>query len=108
VLATLVAQCASAGGVVTRADLRLGAADAEILAEAGEIGAGLIVVAGVGSDLVQRARGGELGEILARRATCPVLIVRDDEPGNQRARLTIAGCGVTAPRAAGPQRAAAG
>ena len=43
VLATLVAQCASAGGLVTRANLRLGAADREILDEAAEVGAGLIV-----------------------------------------------------------------
>jgi hypothetical protein len=44
---------------------------------------------------------------VARRAACPVLIVRDDEPGNARARLTIAGSGATGPRQAGQYRAAA-
>jgi nucleotide-binding universal stress UspA family protein len=107
VLATLVAQCASAGGLVTRANLRLGAADREILDEAAEVGAGLIVVAGRHRALSQPPQGGELGERLAHRAACPVLIVRDSEPGNPRARLTIAGSGATGPRQADQQRAAA-
>jgi nucleotide-binding universal stress UspA family protein len=107
VLARLVAQCADAGGIVVRANLRLGAAEAEILAEAEEIGAALIVVAGRDRTPDQPRLGGELGESLARRAICPVLIVRDHKPGTTRARLTIAGGGATGPRRAGLQRAAA-
>ena len=106
VLATLVAQCATAGGLVARANLRPGMADDEILAEAEEIGAGLIVVAGGARGPAPRPQGGELGERLARRATCPVVIVRDKEPGTSRVRLTIGGTGAAGPRQAGLQRAA--
>ena len=102
VLATLVAQCASAGGIVTRANLRLGVADEEILAEAKEIGAGLVVMSGR-----QRAAG-EPGERLADRAPCPVLIVREQESDQARVRLTIAGTGIVRPRRPGFQRAVAG
>lgn len=102
VLATLVAQCASAGGVVTRANLRLGAADEEILAEAAEVGAGLVVIAGR-----QRAAD-EPGERLADRAPCPVLIVRGQESDQAHPRLTIAGTGISRPRHHGLQRAVAG
>jgi nucleotide-binding universal stress UspA family protein len=98
VLARLVAQCADAGGIVTRANLRLGAADAEILAEAGEIGAGLIVVAGRDRAPTQPQPGGELGDRLGCHAACPVLLVRDNEPGGARARLTLAARGATGAR----------
>jgi nucleotide-binding universal stress UspA family protein len=108
VLATLVAQCASFGGLVTRANLRLGTAAQEILDEAAEVEAGLIVVSGCDDGRMQRQQGGELGERLGRRATCPVLIVRDDEPNTRRARLAIGGTGAGRPPHAGPQRAAAG
>jgi nucleotide-binding universal stress UspA family protein len=108
VLATLVAQCATAGGVVSRANLRLGAADREILAEAAETGAGLIVVSGRSGGQAQHRQGGELGERLGRSAPCPVLIVRDDEPDKCRARLTIGGTGAARPRHAGLRRAVAG
>ena len=108
VLATLVAQCAAAGGLVTRATLRLGAAGEEILAEAEEVGAGLIVVAGRDREPAPARQGGELGESLARRARCPVLMVRGDEPGKARARLTIGGSSPALPRHAGLQRAVAG
>jgi nucleotide-binding universal stress UspA family protein len=108
VLATLVAQCASFGGHVTRANLRLGAADREVLAEAAEVKAGLIVVSGRDGDRAQRQQGGEFGERLGRGATCPVLIVRDDEPDTCRARLTIGGTGAVRREATGSQRAVAG
>jgi nucleotide-binding universal stress UspA family protein len=109
VLAALVARCEAAGGLVTRASLRPGAADdEEILAEAAEIGAGLIVVSGRDCRLTRRSQDGELGECLARRAPCPVLIVRANEPGTSRARLTIGGTGAVLPRHAGLQRAVAG
>ena len=108
VLATLVAQCASAGGLVTRANLRLGAADREILDEAAEVGAGLIVISGRHCGAAQCQQGDELGERLGRQASCPVLIVRDDEPGTCRAGLTIGGTGAIQPPHAEVRRAVAG
>jgi nucleotide-binding universal stress UspA family protein len=108
VLATLVAQCASAGGPVARANLRLGAADREILDEAAEIGAGLIVVSGRRCDRARCRRGDALGDRLGRCAICPVLIVRDDVPGTSRVRLTIGGTGVARPRRAESLRVVAG
>lgn len=107
VLATLVAQCATAGKAVTRASLRYGVAEREILAEAAAIGAGLIVVSGRTCAPPQRRRDAELGEYLGRCATCPVLIVRDDEPGKARARLTIGGTGAPPRRITGRQQAVA-
>ena len=107
-LATLVEQCASAGGLVARANLRFGGATEEILAEASEVGAGLVVIAARRRDPQRGEDGHDPGEVLARRAPCPVLIVRDAEPGQARARLTIAGTGTARPHRAGLQRAVAG
>ena len=83
-LAAAVAGCAAAGGLVTRANLRVGQPDVEILAEAAEVGAALIV-------FCRRAHrpGDETVEQFARHAPCPVLIVRDDASGWPPATIVI-------------------
>ncbi len=75
-LAKGVTRCIAAGGDVAGANLRSGVAETEILAEAAEVEADLIVLS--------RSGDRPVGEIVAQLARCtayPMLIVGDGEPG---------------------------
>ena len=66
----------SAGGAVAEAHLRVGAAAAEIVDLAEEIGAGLIVMGSRSLGGIRRALMGSVSESVVRHAHCPVLVVR--------------------------------
>ncbi len=66
----------SAGGAVAEAHLRVGAAPAEIVDLAEEIGAGLIVMGSRGLGGIRRALMGSVSDSVVRHALCPVLVVR--------------------------------
>ena len=66
----------SAGGAVAEAHLRVGAAAAEIVDLAEEIGAGLIVMGSRGLGGIRRALMGSVSDSVVRHAHCPVLVVR--------------------------------
>ena len=66
----------SAGGAVAEAHLRVGAAAAEIVDLAEEIGAGLIVMGSRGLGGIRRALTGSVSDSVVRHAHCPVLVVR--------------------------------
>ena len=68
------------GGTVTRAYLRLGRPDVEIVTLAEELGAGLIVVGSRGLGGIRRALMGSVSDSVVRHAHCPVLVVRKEEP----------------------------
>ena len=69
----------SAGGAVAEAHLRVGAAAAEIVDLAEEIGAGLIVMGSRGLGGIRRALMGSVSESVVRHAQCPVLVVRPEK-----------------------------
>src|SRR4029453_11153216 len=69
----------SAGGAVAVAHLRVGAAAAEIVDLAEEIGAGLIVMGSRGLGGIRRALMGSVSDSVVRHAHCPVLVVRPEK-----------------------------
>jgi nucleotide-binding universal stress UspA family protein len=69
----------SAGGAVAEAHLRVGAAPAEIVDLAEEIGAGLIVMGSRGLGGIRRALMGSVSDSVVRHAHCPVLVVRPEK-----------------------------
>jgi nucleotide-binding universal stress UspA family protein len=69
----------SAGGAVAEAHLRVGAAAAEIVDLAQEIGAGLIVMGSRGLGGIRRALMGSVSDSVVRHAHCPVLVVRPEK-----------------------------
>ena len=79
-LDTQVRQIKADGGTVTRAYLRLGRPDVEIVTLAEELGAGLIVVGSRGLGGIRRALMGSVSDSVVRHAHCPVLVVRKEEP----------------------------
>ena len=66
----------SARGAVAEAHLRVGAAAAEIVDLAEEIGARLIVMGSRGLGGIRRALMGSVSDSVVRDAHCPVLVVR--------------------------------
>jgi nucleotide-binding universal stress UspA family protein len=64
------------GGTVDSSRLRVGRPDAEIVTQAEEIGAGLIVVGSRGLGAFGRSLMGSVSESVVRHAHCPVLVVR--------------------------------
>lgn len=64
------------GKEVVRSHPRLGRADEEILAVAGEIGAELIVTGNRGLSPLKRVLMGSVSDSVVRHARCPVLVVR--------------------------------
>jgi nucleotide-binding universal stress UspA family protein len=68
-----------AGGTVIQAHLCLGAADAEIVDLAEEIGAGLVVMGSRGRGGMRRALMGSVSNSVVRHAHCPVLVVHDQK-----------------------------
>jgi nucleotide-binding universal stress UspA family protein len=68
-----------AGGTVAEARLREGRAVEEIIAQAEEIGVGLVIVGNRGMGRLGRMALGSVSTGLAHRSPCPVLIVREGE-----------------------------
>jgi len=62
--------------ITVRDQLAMGRPDREIVALAGRVGAGLIVVGSRGLGGVRRALMGSVSESVVRHASCPVLVVR--------------------------------
>ena len=67
----------AAGAEVTRAHLRMGRPDVEILELAEELDAGLIIVGSRGHGGLRRALMGSVSDSVVRHAHCPVLVVRE-------------------------------
>ena len=67
----------SAGGTVSRAHLRMGRPDEEIVVLGEEIGAGFIVTGSRGLGGMRRALMGSASDSIVRHAHCPVLVVRE-------------------------------
>ena len=77
------------GGAVEGSHLRVGRPDAEILALAEEINAGLIVMGSRGVGGVRRALVGSVSDSVVRHAHCPVLMVRG-EPVSSPTQVLLA------------------
>src|SRR5215213_8323741 len=69
----------SAGRSVSRAHLRIGRPDKEIVGLAEEIGAGLIATGSRGLGGMRRALMGSASDSIVRHAHCPVLVVRPEK-----------------------------
>jgi nucleotide-binding universal stress UspA family protein len=69
----------SAGRSVSRAHLRIGRPDEEIVGLAEEIGAGLIATGSRGLGGMRRALMGSASDSIVRHAHCPVLVVRPEK-----------------------------
>src|SRR5918997_207982 len=69
----------SAGGTVTRAHLRLGHPDEEIVGLGEEIGADLIVTGSRGLGGMRRVLMGTTSDSIVRHAHCPVMVVRPEK-----------------------------
>jgi nucleotide-binding universal stress UspA family protein len=73
-----VEQVRTAGGSTAQTHLRIGKVDAEIIAAAEELGAGLIVVGSRGQGGMRRALMGNVSDSVVRHAHCPVMVVRGE------------------------------
>jgi nucleotide-binding universal stress UspA family protein len=71
-----IEQIRAAGGSVARSYRTVGKADEQIVTQAEEIGAGLIVIGSRGLGGVRRALMGSISDSVVRHAHCPVLVVR--------------------------------
>jgi nucleotide-binding universal stress UspA family protein len=63
---------------VAKAHLRIGKPDEEIVSQAEELGAGLIVIGSRGVSSIRRALMGSVSDSVVRHARCPVLAVREE------------------------------
>jgi nucleotide-binding universal stress UspA family protein len=72
-----VGRIEASGAVVEGSHLGVGRPDAEIVARAEEMGAGLIVMGSRGLGGIRRARIGSVSDSVVRHAHCPVLVVRE-------------------------------
>jgi nucleotide-binding universal stress UspA family protein len=68
----------SAGGTVSKAHLRMGRPDEEIVGLAEELGADLIATGSRGVGGMRRALMGSISDSVVRHAHCPVLVVRPE------------------------------
>lgn len=75
------------GGSVAEAHLVSGQPDAEIVAVAEDIGAGLIIMGSRGLSGLRRSLLGSVSESVMRHAHCPVMVVRDSESRDSEERL---------------------
>jgi nucleotide-binding universal stress UspA family protein len=66
------------GGEVAGSHLRVGRPDAEIIAQAEQIGVGLIVMGSRGRGGIRRALMGSVSDSVVRHAYCPVMVVRGE------------------------------
>jgi nucleotide-binding universal stress UspA family protein len=69
----------SAGGIVSRAHLRMGRPDKEIVVLGEEIEAGLIATGSRGLGGMRRALLGSVSDSIVRHAHCPVMVVRPEK-----------------------------
>src|SRR5215208_1774081 len=76
-LEDVVAKIEASGGKVEGSHHTTGRPDAEIVALAEEIGAGLIVMGARGVGRIRRALTGSVSDSVVRHAHCPVLVVRE-------------------------------
>ena len=76
-LEDVVEKIEASGGEVEGSHLKAGRPEAEIVALAEEIGAGLIVMGNRGLGGVRRALMGSISDSVLRHAHCPVLMVRE-------------------------------
>jgi nucleotide-binding universal stress UspA family protein len=74
-----VRQIEGAGGNVAEAHLRQGRPAQEIIELSEEIGAGFIVVGSTGLSGLERLVLGSVSEAVVRYASCPVLVVRQEQ-----------------------------
>jgi nucleotide-binding universal stress UspA family protein len=72
-----VEEVESAGGTISRAHLRMGRPDEEIVVLGEELGASLIVTGSRGLGGMRRALMGSASDSIVRHAHCPVLVVRE-------------------------------
>ena len=89
VLDQQVAKVGAAGCEVVEAHLRRGRTSNEVIALAGEIGAGLMIVGSRGMGTVQRILMGSQSEEIVHHAQIPVLVVRGAEPYWPPKRIVI-------------------
>jgi nucleotide-binding universal stress UspA family protein len=75
-LEELVGGIEAHGGEVAGSHIRVGRPDAEIIDQAEEIGAGLIVMGSRGVGPIRRALMGSVSDSVVRHAHCPVMVVR--------------------------------
>jgi nucleotide-binding universal stress UspA family protein len=76
-LEDVVEKIEASGVEVEGSHLKVGRPDAEIVALAEEIGAGLIVMGARGVGGIRRALTGSVSDSVVRHAHCPVLVVRE-------------------------------
>jgi nucleotide-binding universal stress UspA family protein len=76
-LEDVVGKIEASGGKVEGSHHKAGRPDAEIVALAEEIGAGLIVMGARGVGRIRRALTGSVSDSVLRHAHCPVLMVRE-------------------------------
>jgi nucleotide-binding universal stress UspA family protein len=76
-LEDVVGKIEASGGAVEGSHHAAGRPDAEIVALAEEIGAGLIVMGARGVGRIRRALTGSVSDSVVRHAHCPVLVVRE-------------------------------
>jgi nucleotide-binding universal stress UspA family protein len=77
-LEDVVGKIEASGGEVEGSHHTAGRPDAEIVALAEEIGAGLIVMGARGVGGIRRALTGSVSDSVLRHAHCPVLVVREE------------------------------
>jgi nucleotide-binding universal stress UspA family protein len=77
-LEDVVEKIEASGGVVEGSHHKAGRPEAEIVAMAEEIGAGLIVMGARGVGGIRRALTGSVSESVLRHAHCPVMVVREE------------------------------
>ncbi len=74
----LVARLEASGGEVAGAHFGVGSPAAEIVAQAEELGAGLVVLGSRGLGAMRRALMGSVSDSVVRHAPCPALVVREE------------------------------
>jgi nucleotide-binding universal stress UspA family protein len=77
-LEELVGEIDAQGGEIAGSHLRVGRPDAEIIDQAEEMRAGLIVMGGRGVGTIRRALTGSVSDSVVRHAHCPVMVVRGE------------------------------
>ncbi len=77
-LEDVVRKIEASGGKVEGSHHTTGRPDAEIVALAEQIGAGLIVMGARGVGGIRRALTGSVSESVVRHAHCPVMVVREE------------------------------
>ena len=76
-LEVLTEKLEASGGAVEGAHFRVGSPDAEIVAQAEEVGADMVVLGSRGLGAMRRALMGSVSDSVVRHAHCPVLVVRE-------------------------------